>query len=283
MGVTLMRNVYFKTVSLIVTTYNQEAHLSLVLDSILHLVVFPNEVLIADDGSEQSTALLIKSYVSSFKQKGISLKHIWQEDSGFRVAKSRNNAILEARGEYIVIIDTDTILSPLFIYDHLYFAHPKVLLQGGRIFLTQQESQKILSQRDLSLTHSKRSYKNYRNLALAYLVYKCHQITRHIFQKKTMIKGVRSANMSFSKKDFLAIDGFNENFIGWGREDSEFVARFLFNQGVMKILKFCAITYHVCHKENKRDLLQENHIRYLQTLQKQRISWRESKTLSYPS
>lgn len=32
--------------------------------------------------------------------------------------------------------------------------------------------------------------------------------------------------MSFFKTDFDELDGFNENFIGWGREDSEFVAKF---------------------------------------------------------
>ncbi|BCZ17613.1 hypothetical protein NHP190003_08950 [Helicobacter sp. NHP19-003] len=44
------RNTYFKSVSLIITTYNQEQHLQMVLDSVLNLACSPSEVLVADDG-----------------------------------------------------------------------------------------------------------------------------------------------------------------------------------------------------------------------------------------
>jgi predicted glycosyltransferase involved in capsule biosynthesis len=51
--------------------------------------------------------------------------------------------------------------------------------------------------------------------------------------------------MSFSKKDLLAVNGFNEDFIGWTREDSEFAAR-LFNYGLKrKRHPFVAICFHL--------------------------------------
>ncbi|BEJ66449.1 hypothetical protein B10204_11000 [Campylobacter jejuni] len=46
-----------------------------------------------------------------------------------------------------------------------------------------------------------------------------------------------------------------KNFIGWGREDSEFVARFLFNKGIFRRLKFKAIAYHIYHEENSKKCL----------------------------
>ncbi|BCZ18635.1 hypothetical protein NHP190012_02770 [Helicobacter sp. NHP19-012] len=132
------RNIHFKSVSLIITTYNQEQHLKMVLDSVLNLACLPNEVLIADDGGD--TQALIESYRPLFAQKNLLLKHVWQEDLGFRATKNRNNAIKEACGEYIIIIDTDTILSPMFIADHMHFARPNVLLQGGCLLLNPKES-----------------------------------------------------------------------------------------------------------------------------------------------
>lgn len=72
--------------------------------------------------------------------------------------------------------------------------------------------------------------------------------------------------MSFFKTDCVSINGFNEAFIGWGREDSEFVARFLFNGGEMRRLKFAGIAYHLYHPENSRTMLESNHNIYLQTL-----------------
>lgn len=57
------------------------------------------------------------------------------------------------------------------------------------------------------------------------------------FKKPLLLKVLGGCNMSFFKADFDKLDGFNENFIGWGREDSEFVARFLFNKGIFRRLK----------------------------------------------
>lgn len=72
--------------------------------------------------------------------------------------------------------------------------------------------------------------------------------------------------MSFFKQDWQALNGFNENFKSWGREDSEFVARFLFNSGELRRLKFKGIAYHLYHKENNKVNLSQNHQMYLQTL-----------------
>ncbi|WP_121020255.1 glycosyltransferase family 2 protein [Helicobacter vulpis] len=262
---------HFSAISLVITTYNQEARLALVLDSVLHLAYKPHEVLIADDGSTPKTRALIENYMPKFAQEAMPLLHVWQEDLGFRAAKSRNNAIMQASGDYIILIDTDMILHPYFIYDHLLFARPKTLLQGGRLILNAQESQNLLDRQDFTLAYAKRALKNQRALALARL---CYLPSVRTCQPRALLKGVRSANMSFSKADFLAIEGFNEHFIGWGREDSEFVARFLFNAGVMKRLRFCALAYHIYHEENSRASLEANHALYLQTLQERKITWR---------
>ncbi|RAX55309.1 glycosyl transferase [Helicobacter sp. 16-1353] len=72
--------------------------------------------------------------------------------------------------------------------------------------------------------------------------------------------------MSFFKEDCKHINGFNEDFQSWGREDSEFVARFLFNGGEFQRLKFAGIAYHIYHKENNKDCLESNHQIYLDTI-----------------
>ena len=64
--------------------------------------------------------------------------------------------------------------------------------------------------------------------------------------------------MAFYKQDCININGFNNEFEGWGREDSEFIARLL-NSGInRKNIRFNAIQFHLWHNENKRDSLEKN-------------------------
>ncbi|MCZ0772204.1 glycosyltransferase [Campylobacter hepaticus] len=259
-----------KTCSLIITTYNQKERLALVLDSVKNLSPLPNEVLIADDGSKEDTAKLIQKYQKNFP---CILKHVWQEDQGFRAAASRNKAIKISNSEYIILIDGDMILDQNFIKDHLKFSCKKVILQGSRIILNEKESQELLNKNNFALAFDKKTLKNIRNIFLAKLIYKYSKIDKSFFKKSSLIKASKTCNMSFYKSDFEAINGFNENFTGWGREDSEFVARFLFNNGIFKRLKFNALAYHIYHKENSKNMLEINHEIYLNTLRNKNINW----------
>lgn len=258
--------------SLIITTYNRKEALAPVLESILHLRILPYEVLIADDGSKEDTKTLIQSYQARFP---CPLRHIWHEDKGFRLSAIRNRAIQAAKGEYIIIIDGDMIVEQDFIKDHLAYAKSGVFLQGSRILLGEYITQTITQSPkhfDLAFCQSgikgklKDRLKAKRNALLTSLILRFSCIKANVFDKKDLIKGIRGCNMSFYKQDCLAINGFNESFEGWGREDSEFVARFLFNGGQMRRLKFAAIAYHLYHEESKRELLPANHALYLQTL-----------------
>lgn len=261
-----------RSCSLIITTYNQKERLALVLDSVRDLAVLPTEVLIADDGSTQDTRMLIESFAHDFP---CPLRHIWHEDSGFRLSTIRNKAIKEAQGDYIIIIDGDMILEPHFVADHLAYAKPKVFLQGSRVITnshtsesmlhTHQEGEKNAYKRAFGLG----GFKARRCKILSRFVYRTSRIDSEFFTKKDFIKGIRGCNMSFFKADCEAINGFNESFVGWGREDSEFVARFLFNGGQLRRLKFAGVAYHIYHDENPRDMLESNHRIYLDTLKTQ--------------
>ncbi|RDU72569.1 hypothetical protein CQA66_04510 [Helicobacter aurati] len=295
------------TCSLIITTYNQEERLCLVLLSVLALQPLPDEVLIADDGSTEKTQDLIQLFQAIFP---CPLLHVWQEDKGFRLAQVRNKAISSAKGEYIILIDGDMILESHFIADHLKFAKQRTLLQGSRIMLSEPISKGILFKvpkiiSDIYIYIYIRNYsqaKTYlqefdtngfpyalidnsytvylpkeakarRILPLAAFLYKVSKITSRYFDKKEMIRGIRGCNMGFYKADFLRIKGFNENFIGWGREDSDFVARFLFAGGEMRRLRFYGIAYHIYHPENERNMLEKNHKIYLDTIRHKKVQW----------
>ena len=64
--------------------------------------------------------------------------------------------------------------------------------------------------------------------------------------------------MSFWKRDLAEVNGFDEQYMGWGREDSDIALRLL-NAGVSKLkLKFAAIQYHIYHPGQNRKNLKKN-------------------------
>jgi len=235
--------------TLIITTYNWPEALLLVIKSIRYQSILPDEIIIADDGSNDKTKDLI---ANSNKKYGLNIIHSWQEDVGFRAARSRNNAIFKSSGDYIIIIDGDTILNTNFVRDHILSSEPGYFVQGSRVLLSKNKTKKILAEKKINFSFFSLGLKNRKNSIHSKLL-------SSIFSKKTKhIHGIKSCNMAFHKKDCIDINGFNNDFEGWGREDSEFVVR-LINSGVKrKNIRFNAIQFHLWHNENSRISLVKN-------------------------
>ncbi len=230
------------TCSLIITTYNWHEALELSLKSALTQTHLPDEIIIADDGSTFETKELIDKIA---KESKVRIIHSWQEDNGFRLARSRNLAISKSSSEYIIIIDGDMILDKNFIADHLACAEQKIYLQGSRVLLNETISNEILTNNFFvkPSIFSKKIINKHNMLHLPALrVLLCQRSNQKL-------RRIRGCNFSLFKKDIIMVNGFNEEFNKWGREDSEFVQR-LYNMGIKrKNLKFAGIQYHLYHKE----------------------------------
>jgi len=236
-------------VSLIIATYNWPESLILALRSIEKQTIVPEEVIIADDGSTAETKEIIDKFQ---KDSDLNIIHSWQEDKGFRVAQSRNKAIVKSSGDYIILVDGDMILHRKFIQDHIKNAQANYFVQGSRVLLTEDKSEKILDSKRTSFSFFSTGLKNRKNAIRSNLLSKIFS------SKKNYLKGVRSCNMAFFKDDCMKVNGFNEDFIGWGREDSEFAVRLL-NSGInRKNVRFNMIQFHLWHKEATRDSLGQN-------------------------
>ena len=53
--------------------------------------------------------------------------------------------------------------------------------------------------------------------------------------------------MAFFKEDAIKVNGYNEDFEGWGYEDKEFVARLLVAGVKKRFLKMGGIVFHLHH------------------------------------
>ena len=235
--------------SLIISTYNWEKALELVILSSIRQSYLPVEIIVADDGSTDDTRKLIKSLCN---KSPIPIIHSWQKDKGFRVAKSRNKAIAKAIGDYIILIDGDMILHPEFIEDHIKNAEPGYFVQGTRVLLTQQSTQNALKEIKINFSLLSFGIQNRKNAIHS------NFLSKLFSKKKNYLRGIKTCNMAFFKQDCININGFNNDFEGWGREDSEFVVRLLNNGVNRKNLRFNAIQFHLWHNENTRASLKQN-------------------------
>lgn len=225
-------------ISLIISTYNKPKYLEQVLKSIVRLADLPDEIIIADDGSGKETSLLIERFRSLIM---VPLFHEWQEDLEFRLSISRNNGLLKSTGDYLIFIDDDLVLHPKFITDHRNYAKRGYFYCGTRARLGQKLTSSIM--------------KNYRNIVSWWesnLQSRLNAIRIPFLHK--IIKGpnytykrLRGCHMAFWKEDLIKVNGFDERYTSWGREDSDIAMRMM-HAGVKRInLKWAAICYHLNH------------------------------------
>lgn len=239
--------------SILISTYNWPDALSLCLKSVMLQIVKPDEIIICDDGSADETKNLIDDFKGSCK---IPLKHIWQPDEGFQLAKIRNKGFAAASKEFIIQIDGDLILHPKFVQDHLLFAQEGYFTTGSRVLLSEESTVQLINEKNTALDFKKIKYKNFFNKYRAPFLWEL--LATNYKNKGTKKYYVKGCNMAFWKKDILSVNGYNEDFLGWGREDSEIAIR-LINTGVKKrFLKFGGIAYHLYHAEASRELEEKN-------------------------
>lgn len=235
-------------ISLLISTYETPDALDVVLRSVLRQSVRPYEVVVGDDGSGPETVRVIQAAAA----RGLVIHHQWLPHDGFRLARGRNNAAVKATGDYLVIVDGDILLHRDFIADHGAAAERNFFVQGSRALLGEEPTRIAMERESYWPGLFASGVENRKNLIRS-------PFLSGMFSKKVAgLRGIRTCNFALWREDYVRVNGFNEDFVGWGREDSEFVTR-LFNAGVgRKNLKFAALGCHLYHPPRSRDGVSDN-------------------------
>jgi glycosyltransferase involved in cell wall biosynthesis len=240
--------------SVIAAFYNNINYLEFVLAGFERQSENDFEIIIADDGSNETVVKEIEYNAPNYPFR---IKHIWQQDKGFRKNRILNQAILASESEYIIFIDSDCIPHSKFVEEHLNEKETNKVLTGRRVNL----SQKITSQ--LTEYKIKNGFLENQYLKIiddglfgkSYDVekgfYLNSKLLRKTFNKK--YRGLLGCNFSLYKKDLLDINGFDERYeapsIG---EDSDIEFRLGLNGVKVKSLNHIAIQYHLYHNLQER-------------------------------
>ncbi|MBR8537356.1 glycosyltransferase family 2 protein [Carboxylicivirga sediminis] len=237
------------TISLIISTYNRPQALYHVLQSVRIQKEMPHEVIVADDGSGEETRQVTEQCQKDFP---VPLIHAWQEDLGFRQAANKNHAASKASGSYLLFLDGDLVMHPDYIKDNRMTASKGYFVVNTRVMLDETFTEEIFKKKQFSISASQLSnQKNSKNgLHIPWL--------GSLIPTRQKLKPCRGGLMGIWREDFVAVNGMNEDFVGWGHEDTDLFIR-LFNYGLKRHNnKFRALTYHLYHPIENTDNAHNN-------------------------
>ncbi len=172
------------SVTIVIPAYNSERTIVRVIESCLNQMV-KGEVIVVDDGSDDSTAEIVKRY---------PVRYIYQENAG--PAKARNTGWKNASGEIILFTDSDCIPEKDWVDRMLeYYSLNDICCVGGSYDIANPES----------------------------LLARC--IHQEILERHRKMSGevdyLGSFNLSYGRNVLEEVGGFNEEFGYASGEDND--------------------------------------------------------------
>jgi len=248
------------SLALIVNTYNAPDRLEGVLRWLASGARWPDELVIADDGSTTQTARLLDDWSQRLP---CPLIHAWQEDRGYRRARILNQAIAKSQAGYLVFIDGDCLPFRRFVADHLQLAETGTFVQGRRCFVPEHLVEKLLAG-ETSIGRLAAAGKLHNNL-------KALRLPHAVVKRNRDLHGVLGCNLGVWREDLVTVNGFDEAFEGWGAEDSELAARLYHLGRDRKFVYGRAQVAHLNHPELPRERYERNQALLAETVVERRV------------
>ena len=262
-------------VTLIISVYNKVKELELIFYALSIQSFKDFEVIIAEDGMNENMKILIDKWRPVFK---FPVKHLTQEDAGFRKNKILNEAIRNSTTDQLIFFDGDCIPHSDFVKEHFENRTENTVLCGRRVNLTKKISEKITKETILN--------KEYEKLKLGEIIYSTFNKGKNEFnfniEEGIIIKNrsfrnivtnqdehILGCNFSIPKELLTKINGFDENYKGPGLgEDSDIEYRLRLINAKFRSVRNLAVQYHMYHPKT---LEEEKNMEYFNEVKKNNI------------
>jgi glycosyltransferase involved in cell wall biosynthesis len=206
--------------AVILTTYQRPAHLerSLHCFSLQQGVAGRFELIVTDDGSTDTTEQIVRNFSKSVD---FNVKWIAHEHRGFRAALCRNNGVRATRARYLLFADGDCLFPRHHIQKHLLARRAGVIRAGDCLRFDREATDRIDRKaiESGSYRHWVARKERYR-LIQQRIKNRYYQLVNHSSRPKLI-----AYDFGIWREDFEAVNGFDEDFIGWGCEDDDLAYR----------------------------------------------------------
>lgn len=237
--------------AVILNTFNRAGFLPLVLQAWARQTLREFRMVLADDGSDDETAALVRRLAP---QLPYPIVHVRHERHGHRRAEILNKAVHEVDCEPLLFTDADCLPCADLLEVHARDFRPDRMLVGGYIRLEEGYSATVTPdvarsgeyERQLSARHRRRLF---------------WQHCKHRFYvllRKPGRPHVMGLNMVVPRAAFVRINGYDNEFRGWGRADGDLRER-LKRIGVRPYSNWNrALTCHLHHPPDPTKPLRRN-------------------------
>lgn len=213
-------------VSIIVTTFERPWHLEHCLRSLAlqNQALEHVEIIVADDGSSgDATINAVAEFAGAYPGDVVFLT---QPKQGFRLSASRNRAIACARSTRLIFLDGDCVVPPWFVKSMVARLRNGVVIGGDCHRLTQGNTELLTAEKVNSwevgeLVSSKERFRLRKKTIRAVL---------YSMLRLPMRPRLTGCAFAATRADLLDVNGFDENYVGWGYEDRDLQCR-LFKHG----------------------------------------------------
>jgi len=243
-------------ITVIVPTYNRPRALELSLRSLSLQSLLPGEVMIADDGSGPETEAAVLRLAEELKGS-FPVRHVWQEDIGFRKPRILNETVRQSTGDYLIFLDGDCMAHREFVRSHVAMSSSETILSGKRVDIGRKLTERLLQNGrpiialrpilvwDAIFGGQIKSRKVEEAIRIENSL-----LRRLLHRDRISDDGVWGCNFSLSKELFYAINGCDEDFVDGSIEDNDLGIRVL-NQGKkVRSVRNYANIFHLWHKSS---------------------------------
>lgn len=228
---------------LIISTFDRPEALAKVLAGVERQTQAPDEVLISDDGSKEPTLALVRKWGAT---QPFRVQHVWHEHKGFHKTVILNKTVAETTAEYLIFLDGDCVPDARYLQDHRKLADRECWVQGRRCFVKepfvpQFEAGRVPVWRWMLAGRITGAAKGIR-------------LPFPIVQRNTAQRGIIGCNLAVWRDDLIAINGFDEEYSGWGiGEDSDMGTRLYHLGRRRKFVYAHAVVFHLNHPAAPKD------------------------------
>lgn len=201
-----------------ITVYNKIQNIRNSILSLTSQSVLPDELILADDGSSDDILQGIQDLISLCH---FPVKHVRQDDNGFRAAKNRNNAARYATGEYLVFFDQDLIFTRCYLEQILADKRKNRFYVGFPVWLSEAQTRLIVPDVITACDFNAITTEEQRQFIVRQ--YEKERLYTFLNTCKLRKKGpsLRSGCFGIFKSDFVKVNGFDETYQTWGYEDDD--------------------------------------------------------------